>query len=40
MVAHKINRATYATTNSIFGIAMNRKTVMMHNHSTSDKKPP
>ncbi|MFB7146219.1 hypothetical protein [Rhizobium sp. AB2/73] len=26
-----------ATTNSIFGIAIDPKTVMMHNHSTSDK---
>lgn len=25
------------TTNSIFGIAIDPKTVMMHNHSTSDK---
>ncbi|WP_210165025.1 hypothetical protein, partial [Agrobacterium tumefaciens] len=26
-----------STVNSIFGIAMHHKTVMMHNHSTSDK---
>jgi hypothetical protein len=37
VVAHNINHPTYATANSIFGIAIDPKTVMMHNHSTSDK---